>query len=195
VFSRPGKSQTRDTNELIDGSPDFWVQASPKKSSIFSSLYFRCRSRTSKFGSYQIVGFSGASERDPWSCKRRASKDSESIKLLWLTSCPARSPDPHNLGTLSFDLFEALAKLKKIDIIVHVSLSDLQRNVDRYTSEAYAQFDRFAPGWRENIRVDQNQTSLRAAILKYWTEKVVALGLPRAKLCELILITQAPSAD
>jgi len=31
-----------------------------------------------------------------------------------------------------------------------------------------------------------NQVSLRAAILEYWTEKVVALGLPRAKHCELI---------
>ena len=45
--------------------------------------------------------------------------------------------DPHNLGTLSFDLFEQLAKLKRIDVILHVSLSDLQRNADRYTDEAY----------------------------------------------------------
>ena len=43
--------------------------------------------------------------------------------------------DPHNLGALSFDLFQTLSKLKRIDIIVHVSVSDLQRNVDRYTSE------------------------------------------------------------
>src|SRR4051812_22696634 len=45
--------------------------------------------------------------------------------------------DPHNLGTLSFDLFEQLAKLTRIDVIAHVSLSDLQRNADRYTDEAY----------------------------------------------------------
>jgi three-Cys-motif partner protein len=71
--------------------------------------------------------------------------------------------DPHNLGTLSFDLFESLAKLKRIDVIVHVSLSDLQRNADRYTSAAHDQFDRFAPGWRDHIRTDMNQSSLRAA--------------------------------
>jgi three-Cys-motif partner protein len=94
--------------------------------------------------------------------------------------------DPHNLGTLSFDLFESLAKLQRIDVIVHVSLGDLQRNVDRYTSEEHEQFDRFAPGWRDHVRTDVNQASLRAAILEYWTEKVVALGLPRAKHCELI---------
>jgi three-Cys-motif partner protein len=94
--------------------------------------------------------------------------------------------DPHNLGTLSFNLFETLAKLKRIDIIVHVSLSDLQRNADRYTSEAHKEFDRFAPGWRDEVPMDMNQTSLRAAILKYWSEKVMALGLPRAEHCEPI---------
>jgi len=31
---------------------------------------------------------------------------------------------------LSFDLFESLAKLQRIDVIVHVSLGDLQRNAD-----------------------------------------------------------------
>src|SRR5271155_4837050 len=94
--------------------------------------------------------------------------------------------DPHNLGTLSFDLFESLAKLKRIDIIVHVSLSDLQRNADRYTSEAYDQFDKFAPNWREHVGTDMNQSSLRAAILQYWSDKVMSLGLPRAEHCELI---------
>jgi len=67
-----------------------------------------------------------------------------------------------------------------------VSLSDLQRNADRYTSVAHAQFDNFAPGWREVIKTDMNQASLRAAILEFWTEKLVGLGLPRAKHCELI---------
>jgi hypothetical protein len=68
--------------------------------------------------------------------------------------------DPHNLGTLSFDLFECLSKLQGIDVIVHVSLSDLQRNVDRYTSKAHEQFDKFAPGWRDHIKIEMNQGAL-----------------------------------
>jgi hypothetical protein len=31
---------------------------------------------------------------------------------------------------------------------VHISIADLQRNVDLYTSEDYDQFNTFAPGWR-----------------------------------------------
>src|SRR5271155_654885 len=93
--------------------------------------------------------------------------------------------DPHNLGSLSFDLFESLAKLKRIDIIVHVSLSDLQRNANRYTSAAHSEFDRFVPGWRDRLQTDTNQSTLRAAIIEYWSEKVMSLGLPRAEHCEL----------
>jgi three-Cys-motif partner protein len=98
--------------------------------------------------------------------------------------------DPHNLGTLSFDLFESLATLKRIDIIVHVSLSDLRRNADRYTSAAHDQFDKFAPGWRDHVGADMNQEALRAAIIQYWSDKVMKLGLPRAEHCELIKGTQ-----
>jgi three-Cys-motif partner protein len=108
--------------------------------------------------------------------------DPEGLHLAFL--------DPHNLGTLSFDLFESLAKLKRIDVIVHVSLSDLQRNADRYTSAAHDQFDKFAPGWRGHVGTDMNQEALRGGIIQYWSDKVMALGLPRAKHCELITGTQ-----
>lgn len=94
--------------------------------------------------------------------------------------------DPHNLGTLSFDLFEQLAKLKRVDVIAHVSLSDLQRNADRYTDEAYDQFDRFAPGWRERVNTDMNQNALRAAIIQYWCDKILELNFPQAPHWELI---------
>jgi three-Cys-motif partner protein len=91
--------------------------------------------------------------------------------------------DPYNLGTLSFDLFVELAKLKRIDVIAHVSLHDLQRNADRYTSEAHDEFDKFAPGWREKVGTNMNQETLRAALIQYWS---VALDLPRARHWELI---------
>jgi three-Cys-motif partner protein len=94
--------------------------------------------------------------------------------------------DPHNLGTLSFDLFDALANLKHIDVIAHVSLHDLQRNADRYTSAAHDEFDKFAPGWRENVGTDMNQEALRAGLIQYWSDEVEALGLPRARHCQLI---------
>lgn len=94
--------------------------------------------------------------------------------------------DPYNLAALSFDLFKQLAKLKNIDVIAHVSVSDLQRNAARYADKDYDQFDKFAPDWRTKVNTDMNKEAFRAAILKYWSDQVTALGLPQAKHWELI---------
>jgi three-Cys-motif partner protein len=176
VFSGPGKSKIRGTTELIDGSPvAAYKQAIKTKAFADQGLLESATSRLRNLGA-QVTPIEGPASRSLPKIVSNLSPSGLHLALL----------DPHNLGTLSFDLFECLAKLQRIDVIVHVSLGDLQRNADRYTSEDHAQFDRFAPGWRANVRTEMNQTSLRAAILEYWTEKVVSLGLPRAKHCELI---------
>jgi three-Cys-motif partner protein len=184
VFCGPGRSRIRTTREFIDGSP--------------VAAFKKAKSSLAPFTSVNI------SDADPELLTAAEKRLSALGAPLQTTPAPASSAmpkiveglnenglhfaflDPHNLGALSFDLFESLAKLKHIDIIVHVSLSDLQRNVDRYTSAAHDQFDRFAPCWRDHVGTDMNQASLRAAILRYWSDKVTNLGLPRAKHCELI---------
>jgi three-Cys-motif partner protein len=94
--------------------------------------------------------------------------------------------DPHNLGALSFSIIEQLAELKYVDIIVHVSVADLQRNADLYSSEVQRQFDEFAPEWRKHVSLDANLQSVRASLMEYWSDLVERLGLPRAKHTELI---------
>jgi len=91
------------------------------------------------------------------------------------------------LRALSFELFKILKKLEHIDILVHISIADLQRNVDLYTSEDYDQFNTFAPGWRNAINYNaMNKNTLRSAILNYWSDQVASLGLTKAKHSELI---------
>ena len=51
---------------------------------------------------------------------------------------------------------------------------------------AHDEFDKFAPGWREKVGTNMNQETLRAALIQYWSNKVMALGLPRARHWELI---------
>src|SRR4051812_45443830 len=57
-------------------------------------------------------------------------------------------------------------------VIAHVSVSDLQRNADRYADEDCEQFDRFAPGWRDKVSKDMSKKPFRAAIMQYWSERV-----------------------
>ena len=80
----------------------------------------------------------------------------------------------------------AVGKAEAIDILVHVSVSDLQRNTDLYSSEVQAQFDEFAPEWRKHVSLNTNLQSVRASIIEDWSDLVESLGLPRAKHTELI---------
>jgi three-Cys-motif partner protein len=183
VFCGPGRSQIRDSGEFIDGSP----VAAYKQGRLghpFSSIHVSDADRDLLSSAEKRLRDAGAPVVPTEGPASKALP--EIVNKLSISGLHLALLDPHNLGALSFDLFECLSRLQRIDVIVHVSLSDLQRNVDRYTSKAHEQFDRFAPGWRDHVKIEMNQASLRAAIMEYWTERVVALGLPRARHCELI---------
>jgi three-Cys-motif partner protein len=181
VFCGPGQSQIRETGELIDGSPvAAYKQA--RAGHPFSSVHISDADKDLLSSAETRLRNAGAPVV--------ATKGPASVALPRMVNQLSSSGlhlallDPHNLGALSFDLFECLSRLQRIDVIVHVSLSDLQRNVDRYTSAAHEQFDKFAPDWRNHVNTEMNQAALRAAIMKYWTDRVVSLGLPRARHCE-----------
>jgi len=183
-FCGPGRSKIRTTGKYIDGSPVAAFRKAQGSLAPFTVLHISdANSELLSAAERRLVdlGAPVVATAEPAS-----SAIAKTVRKLNSSGLHFAFLDPHNLGTLSFDLFESLAKLKRIDVIVHVSLSDLQRNADRYTSAAYDQFDRFAPGWRDQIRTDMNQSALRAAIIEYWSRKVQALGLPRAEHCELI---------
>ncbi|MTW18960.1 three-Cys-motif partner protein TcmP [Rhodoplanes serenus] len=183
-FCGAGRSLIKDTTTFIDGSPVAAFKRAIESPGRFTSIAISdgddvlLAAATQRLTalSAPVRSFAGpASESMP---KIVQSLDRHGLHLAFL--------DPYNLGALSFDLFEQLAKLRHIDVIAHVSVSDLQRNADRYTDRAYEQFDRFAPGWRRQVNPDVNLTAFRAAILRYWSERISALGLPQAKHRELI---------
>jgi three-Cys-motif partner protein len=182
-FCGPGRSLIRDTTTFIEGSPVAAFKRSLESAGRFTSI--------------------DISDADPElldASTKRLTSLSAPVRPVAGPASAAVSQivrglnpyglhlafDPYNLSTLSFDLFEELAKLKRIDIIAHVSVSDLQRNADRYAEEDYNQFDKFAPGWRKKVRKDMAKKPLRAAIMQYWSDKVTGLGLPQARHKELI---------
>ena len=183
-FCGPARSLVRETTNFIDGSPIAAFKKALESPGRFTSinvsdgdeeLLAAATERLTALNAPVRSVAGPASEAMP---KIVRGLNQYGLHLAFL--------DPYNLSTLSFDLFQELAKLKRIDIIAHVSVSDLQRNAARYAEGDYDQFDKFAPGWRENVSTEMTKTAFRAALLKYWSEKVSALGLPQAKHWELI---------
>jgi three-Cys-motif partner protein len=93
--------------------------------------------------------------------------------------------DPYNLEGLSFDIIRKLSKLK-VDMLIHVSVQDLQRNLDDYSKQGGV-FDTFAPGWKAHVNPNQAINSFRAALMKYWMGEIRKLGTMPAKGVELIV--------
>lgn len=188
VFCGPGRSKIRTTGKTIDGSPVAAFKKAGASLAPFTVMHISdADPELLSSGETRLIKLKAPVRVTPGPASSAMPKIVQQLNVLGLHFAFL---DPHNLGALSFDLFESLARLKRIDVIVHVSLADLRRNANRYTSAAHDQFDRLAPGWRDHIRTDINQGALRAAIIQYWSAKVEALGLPRATHCELITATQ-----
>jgi three-Cys-motif partner protein len=184
VFCGPGRCLIRDTTKFIDSSPVAAFKRALESPGRFTSIdvsdaddeLLTAAEKRLNAISAPVRTYAGpATAAMP---KIVQSLDPYGLHLAFL--------DPHNLGTLSFDLFEQLAKLRRIDVIAHVSLSDLQRNADRYTREAHDQFDKFAPGWRDKVSTEMNQKAFPAALIQYWCDKILELNFPQAPHWELI---------
>ncbi len=89
--------------------------------------------------------------------------------------------DPYKLESLPFSVIATLAELKYIDLFIHVSVHDLQRNFGLYSKTIDGPLDRIAPGWRQTVSLKQAKSATRAAYIRYWASKVEALGFQPAR--------------
>jgi three-Cys-motif partner protein len=94
--------------------------------------------------------------------------------------------DPFNLGDLTFTALEHLAKLKRMDMLIHVSVQDLQRNLRRNIEREGSALDRFAPGWRQRIDIGARDDVIRAAIFDHWLGLIRGLDMLPSQGVELV---------
>jgi three-Cys-motif partner protein len=83
--------------------------------------------------------------------------------------------DPFNLGALPLKIIESLARIKRMDLIVHFSQNDLQRNLPEPNDPHNgAVFEAFAPGWRKAITA-RNKVMQRSQYFQHWISRVRSL--------------------
>ena len=71
-------------------------------------------------------------------------------------------------------------------MLIHVSVQDLQRNLDRFSAPGGV-LDTFAPGWRSDVDPNQAIHAFRSSLLQYWLREIQKLGTMPAKGVELIV--------
>lgn len=184
LFSGPGRSLIRGTKRIVDGSPLVAFNAA-QATVPFTEMHlndFDAGNSSAVDARIRALGGAAICYSDPADVavdKIVAAVNPSGLHFAFL--------DPYNLEGLSFDIIRKLSKLK-VDMLIHVSVQDLQRNLDldKY-SKPGGVFDSFAPDWRTHVSRKQAINSFRAALMKYWLDEICKLGTMPAKGVELIV--------
>jgi three-Cys-motif partner protein len=184
LYCGTGRAVIRETGESVDGSPLVAFKCASEGGVPFSEVHIADISRESCHAAEQRLRATGVSpqiyvgDADSTAVQIVSKLNPYGLHFVFL--------DPFSLQALPFSVIETFSRLKRVDLLIHVSAQDLQRNFDIYATTNDGPLDKFAPGWRNEIDLKQTQPATRAAYMAYWASKVEALGLPPAKHAELI---------
>ncbi len=184
LFSGPGVARIRDDGEVVPGSPlAMWQYAQTGKApftEVFVADYKRslCEAASARLKSAgaPVTAFQGEALQTVKQIVQRLNPYGLHFAFL----------DPFNLDALPFEVIRHLATIERMDIIVHVSALDLQRNLQSYISNPGSSLDKFAPGWRDSVDVSRPADVVRAKILEHWRSLVSDTGMEVARAAELV---------
>ncbi|CAE6853611.1 three-Cys-motif partner protein TcmP [Paraburkholderia domus] len=84
--------------------------------------------------------------------------------------------DPFNIEHLDFEIIRKLAARPNIDLLIHFSVMDVQRNIGGDFNLTSSRLDAAAPGWRNKLRLKEvPKREQVGAYLEYWESLVTDL--------------------
>jgi three-Cys-motif partner protein len=186
LFSGPGRSQRDDNGQFIDGSPLVAYRAAQRSRTGFSDLHFNDLDTENINALRQRIGNLGAAANfystvaDVAVDRITYALDPSGLHFAFL--------DPYNLENLPFSIIQRLAKQPRMDMLIHVSVFDLQRNLRRYLDDGRV-LDAFMPGWRGAIDPNRVDQAVRTDLLQHWLGLIRRLGTSPAEGIELVSAT------
>ena len=175
LFSGPGRIRIKGGSHLEHGSPIAALRMSESKSGGFTDFYIAdldekslaaCETRLRSYGVTPVAKQGYAHETIDYFIQRLPAR---ALHLAIL--------DPFNLSTLHFSIIEKLAYLPRIDIIVHLSTGDLQRNIGAQLTQTNSSFDLVAPGWRDVVAIRMSKSEMSQRFIEHWKSLVSSTGL------------------
>ena len=166
LFCGPGRCKVRETGEWIDGGVVAAWKKSQEGNAPFSQVFIGDLDTQRRQAAAIRLRNLGAPVVEVDGAAVDAVK--QVITQLNAYGLHFAFLDPFDLAALNFDIIVALSALKRIDMLVHISQMDLQRNVLTYATIDNSPFDTFAPGWRDKVPIAQGQHELRQQIFQFW---------------------------
>lgn len=175
LYCGPGRSWVRETGDFIDGSPLVAFDSAGRHGDQFGEIliaderpdYVAAAEARLRAKGAKVRPFVG--EAHALADQVTTALDPKGLHFAFL--------DPCNLGALPFSVIERLARMKRMDLLIHVSAMDLKRDLHNYIRpDGPKDLEHFAPGWREHVDIGQRQDVVRTAIFEYWRSLIKHLG-------------------
>lgn len=184
LFCGRGRAVIRGTDEQIDGSPLVAAKCAIARGVPFSEIHIAdvteeiCRIAERRLTNVGVVPKVEIGRAEDTASRVAAKLRPDGLHLVFL--------DPFNLDDLAIEVITPFLRFRSVDLLIHFSAQDLQRNLDAYTRMEQSPLDRVAPGWRDAVELRQAKSSTRAAFVGYWVSLMQRLGLPPARHAELV---------
>jgi three-Cys-motif partner protein len=186
LFSGPGRSQLEDTAQFIDGSPLVAYKAARQSGTRFSDLHFNDIDAANMDALKKRISVLGGTANF-----HNEAADAAVDRIVYAlnpTGLHFAFLDPYNLENLSFSIIKKLATLPRMDMLIHVRVFDLQRNLRRYLQDGRV-LDAFMPGWRTAVDINRSDLAVRTDLLHHWLGLIRDLGTTPADGIELVSAT------
>jgi three-Cys-motif partner protein len=184
LYSGAGRSLITGTNQIIDGSAVVAFKAGRASGHPFSEMHLSdLEPQNSSALAQRIKALGGTATTYVGDANVVVDPVMSAINPYGLHLAFL---DPFSLAQLPFSIIERMLRVQRMDMIIHVSLQDLQRNLDKH-SRVGGTLDIFAPGWRDAVDVNQSTAALRAAFVEYWLGTIRSLGTHPATGIPLIV--------
>jgi len=187
LYSGAGRSQIEGTDEFVDGSPLVAFKAARMSGTRFSDLHFNDIDHENIDALRQRITLLGGAAHY-YSEPADAAVD-RIARALNPAGLHFAFLDPYNLENLPFSIIERLTKLQRMDMLIHVSVFDLQRNLRRYLDDGHT-LNAFMPGWHSRVDVRRKDEYVRKELLHYWLGLIRSLGTSPAEGIELVSATR-----
>ncbi len=175
LFCGPGRARVKETGEWIDGSAVAAWKISEEAGTAFSEIFVADIDDDGRTATVERLRRLGAPVRELSGSAIDAA--TTAVRAVNPYGLHFAFIDPFNLGTLDFRIIQSLATLKRIDMLIHVSKMDHQRNLGVNLTSQESAFDLFVPGWQENVDLNHAPREIRRLVVEYWREKVAELGI------------------
>lgn len=172
LYCGPGRARMRKTGEVGDGSALVAAMEAgthvPFRAIIIGDLdpvnVDACEARLKQLVTCPVRSYKGTAEANATALLPTLNPTGFNLAFL----------DPFNIEALPFSVIQTLAQAPRMDLLIHVSIMDLLRNVRAMMGSG--KLDRFAPGWENHVNMVGTNSVLMMRIFSYWRGLLINLG-------------------